>query len=135
MFESLNFTLFWSYGDKTDPGSALSFQLWHIIILAHLARYLTEDYQGLQEVNSEAVHHALTAAADGRVEAGDDHVQQGRGHPLQLLYQTLVVTIELGIVGLALTVIRRSRCEVWSVNYEVWGVRWGYKMWGEVMRC
>ena len=48
----------------------------------------------------------MIAAADGSVEGGDDHVQEGGCHPLQLLYETLIVTIELCIIGLALTVIR-----------------------------
>ena len=46
----------------------------------------------------------MTAAADGGVDAGDDHVQEGGGHPLQLLYETLILTIELCVVGLPLTV-------------------------------
>ena len=59
----------------------------------------------------------MTAAADGGVDAGDDHVQEGGGHPLQLLYETLILTIELCVVGLPLTVsvisesVRVRECE------------------------
>ena len=81
--------------------------IWDLLFLSsHLARYFTEDYEGLKQVDSESVHHSVIAAADGSVEGGDDHVQEGGCHPLQLLYETLIVTIELCIVGLALTVIR-----------------------------
>ena len=48
----------------------------------------------------------MITAADGSVEGGNDHVQEGGRHPLQLLYETLIVTIELCIIGLALAVIR-----------------------------
>ena len=49
----------------------------------------------------------MIAAADGSVEGGNDHVQEGGCHPLQLLYETLILTIQLSIVALALTGKRR----------------------------
>ena len=76
---------------------------------------MTEDYEGLKQVHSEGVHYGVAVGADGGVDAGDDHVQEGGGHPLQLLYQTLILTIELCIVGLALTV-SVIRCEVRGVR-------------------
>lgn len=65
---------------------------------------MTEDYEGLEQVHSEGVHHGVAVGADGGVDAGNDHVQEGGGHPLQLLYETLILTIELCVVGLPLTV-------------------------------
>ena len=44
----------------------------------------------------------MIAAADGSVEGGDDHVQEGGCHPLQLLYETVVVSIQLVIAALPL---------------------------------
>ena len=67
---------------------------------------MTEDDQGLQERHCHSVGRALAR----RVDAGDDDVQQGGAHPLQLLHQTLIVTVQLVIAGLSLAerIYRRS---------------------------
>ena len=63
---------------------------------------LTEEEKGVEEVDHQSVGQPL-AVGDCRINAGDDHVQQGAAHPLQLLYETVVVSVQLVIAALPLT--------------------------------